>query len=66
MLFFWIFENNGPGGGVLARFFCSKGGGFALSLWPEGGNSPFQKIPRGFARGGWSGLELTDTLSKMA
>ena len=30
------------------------------------GNSPFQKNPRRFARGGggWSGLELTDTLAR--
>ena len=25
-------------------------------------NSPIKKLPGGFARGGWSGLELTDTL----
>ena len=30
-------ENNGPGGGVLARFFCPRDGDFALSLCPEGG-----------------------------
>ena len=26
------------------------------------GNSPIKKIARGFCPGGWSGLELTDTL----
>ena len=26
------------------------------------GNSPIKKLLGGFARGGWSGLELTDTL----
>ena len=31
-------ENNGPGGGVLARFFCPSDGDFALSLCPGGGN----------------------------
>ena len=33
----------------VSHFLCARGVG----------NSPFQKIPRGFARG-WSGLELTD------
>ena len=47
-------------GGVLARSFCPRGRGFTLSRCPGGGNSPFQKTPRGFA-GGISGLELTDT-----
>ena len=40
VFFCWIFENICPGvRGVLARFFLRVG------------NSPFQKIPRGFARG---------------
>ena len=69
----WIFENNCPGGGVLARFFCLRVWGFALSLCPRGGDSPFTK--KKFARGlpgggggggGWSGLELTDTLSLLS
>ena len=46
-VFFFLdfnFENNCPGGGVLARFLCFRGRRFALSLGPGGvGNSPFQK-----------------------
>ena len=53
-----MFENNCRGGGVLAQFFCPRGQGFALSLCPRGGDSPFQKS----SPGGWSGLELADTL----
>ena len=36
------------------------------SFLPGVGNSPIKKLPGGFARrgGGWSGLELTDTLIK--
>ena len=43
-----IVNNRGkcPLAGVLARFYTSEGWGFELF----------------FARGGWSGLELTDTL----
>ena len=58
MFFGWIFENNCPGGGVLVRFFCPRGRGFALSLCRGGGIRPFKKVPQGE----WSGLELTDTL----
>ena len=48
----WIFENNCPKGGVLARFFLPQRSGFALALCPGVGNSPFQKnspgvCPRG-------------------
>ena len=51
-----------PGGGVLEQFLRPNGRGFALSLCSGGGgNWPFQKIPWGLPRGGWSGLELTDT-----
>ena len=35
--FCWIFENNCLGGGVLARFFCPRGGGFAFPLCLGGG-----------------------------
>ena len=63
MLFCWIFENNCSGSGVLARFFCPRVRGFALSLCPRGGDSPFQKKIR---LGGWSALELTDTLSLLS
>ena len=48
--------------GFLARFFCPRGRGFGLSFCPRIGNTPFQKIPRGFAQGRWSGLALTDTI----
>ena len=34
--FFLDFENNRPGGGVLARFFCPRDRGFALSLCARG------------------------------
>ena len=50
-------ENNGPGGAVLARFFCPSDGDFALSLCPGGG-----ELAWGLAWRGWSGSELTDTL----
>ena len=66
MLFCWIFENNCLGGGVLARLFCPQVPGFALSLCPRGGDSPFQKKSSGVCLGGggeWSDLELTDALS---
>ena len=54
-----------PRGGVLAHFFCPRGEGFALSLCSRGWAFPFQKLfPGGLpGGGGWSGLELTDTLS---
>ena len=52
-----------PGGGDLARFFCPRGRDFALSLCPGGwGICPFKKFPGALPGGGWSGLELTDTL----
>ena len=57
-----------PGGGDLTRFFCPRGRDFALSLCPGGwGICSFKKFPgalprRGGGGGGWSGLELTDTL----
>ena len=60
-VFCWIFENNCPGGGVLARFFCPRGRGFALSLCPGGEEFAFSKKFPGGLLGGWSGLELTDT-----
>ena len=65
-LFCWIFEKKCPGGGVSARFFCPRGRGFALSLCPGGEELALSKnfpgvLPRG-GGGGWSGLELTDTL----
>ena len=47
-----------PEGGVLARFYSPEGGGFELFSCPEGGKfCPSKQLP-----GGWSGLELTDTL----
>ena len=49
------------GGGVLARFYGPGGGSFELYFCLGVGNSPIKNIARGFARGGWSGLELTDT-----
>ena len=53
-----------PRGRALARFYRPGGGGFELFFARRVGNSPIKKLPRGFARGGgWSGLELTDTLS---
>ena len=55
-------ENNGPGGGVLARFFCPRGGDFALSLCPGGGELALsKKFLGGLAREGGGGGELTDT-----
>ena len=43
-VFCWIFENNCPWGGV-----SSPGMGISHFLCAQGvGNSPFQKIPRGF------------------
>ena len=51
-----------PGDGVLARFIGPGGGGFELFL-PRGWRiHPSKKLPRDFARGGWSGLKLSDTL----
>ena len=48
-----------PRGGVLARFY-RPGGGILNSFLPGGGESSHQKNCPGK---GWSGLELTDTLS---
>ena len=56
----WISENNYPAGGVLTRFFCPRGRGFALSLCPEGEELALSKEFSGDFPGGWSGLELTD------
>ena len=53
-----------PLGGVLGRF-LGPGVGVSNSFFARGvGNSPLKKLPVGFARGGWSGLELTDTLAE--
>ena len=52
-----------PGGRGFSTIFLSQGSGFRTVFVPgRVGNLPFQKIPWGFAWGGWSGLELTDTL----
>ena len=56
----WIFENNCPGGGVLARFFYSRDRGFALSLCLGVGDSPFEKILRALPRGGGGGGDGQD------
>ena len=42
----------GPGDGVLARFFCPRSRGFALSLCPGCGEFALSKSSLGFARGG--------------
>ena len=56
VFFCWIFENNCPWG---ARFFCPRGSGFRTFFVPGGWEiHPFKEFP-----GGWSGLELTDTLT---
>ena len=47
-----------PLGGVLARFYRPGGGGFELLFSSGGGEFIHQKN----CPGGWSGLELTDTL----
>ena len=62
--FFYVFIVNNWGkclrGWGLARFSRPKGGGFELLFCLGVGNSPINtELP-----GGWSGLELTDTLSK--
>ena len=62
-VFCWIFENNCSRGWGFSTIFLSQGSGFRTVFVPgRVGNLPFQKIPWGFAWGGWSGLELTDTL----
>ena len=52
LLFYcWISENNCPGGGILARFFCPRDRGFALSLYQGGGKFGLsKKFPRGIVR----------------
>ena len=47
-----------PGGGFLLVFIGPGGGDFEPFSCPGVENSPIKKI----TRGGWSGLELTDTL----
>ena len=49
-----------PGSGVLARFHRPGGRGFELSFCPGDGEFAHQKNCPG---GGWSDLELTDTLN---
>ena len=59
-----------PGGRVLARFYWPGNGGFELLFCSGGGNSirSSKILPWGFAGGGggWSGLELTDTLATVS
>ena len=62
MFLWWIIEENAPGGGVLARFYRPGDWGFELFFCPGGGEFAHQKVARGFCPGGWSGLELTDSL----
>ena len=51
------------GVGFKLVFIGPGGGGFELLFCPGVGNSPIKKIAKGFCPGGgWSGLELTDTL----
>ena len=50
-----------PGGGLLVRFFCPWGRGFALLCARWLGIRPLKKLSGGLP-GGWSGLELTDAL----
>ena len=45
-----------------SSFYRPGGRGLELSFCPRGGEFAIKKIARGFCRGGWSGLELTDTL----
>ena len=47
-----IFENNGPGGGALARYFCLKDRGFAVSLCIGGGKIALSKHSPGVCLGG--------------
>ena len=47
--------------GVLAQFFCPRGGCFALSLCPGVGNSPFEKISPGVGPGDGQACRLTDS-----
>ena len=51
-----------PPGWDLSSFFRPGGGGFELFFARRVGNLPIKKLPVGFARGGWSGLEFTNTL----
>ena len=57
----WIIEKNAPGVGFYLVF-IGPGGGVLNFFCPGGGEFPIKKLPGGFAQGGWSGLELTDTL----
>ena len=59
MFLLLIIEENAPGGGVLARFY-RPGVGALNSFLPGGGLFAHQKN----CPGGWSGLELTDTLHR--
>ena len=59
--FFHVLKENARRGGVLARFHRPGGGGFELFFVRGSGIRPSKKLPGGFARVGWSGLELTDT-----
>ena len=54
-----------PGWGFIMTF-CLRGRGFALSLCQGGGELAYsKKFPSVWpGEGGWSGLELTDTLRK--
>ena len=52
-----------PGVGFYLVFVGPGVGGFEL-FFPGVGNLPIKRIARGFCPGGWSGLELTDTLQK--
>ena len=56
------FENNCPWGGNLARVFCPRGRGLALSLCSGDGEFPLSKNSPGVCPGECSGLELTNTL----
>ena len=60
-----IIVNNGekcPRGGVLSRIY-RPGGGVLNFFFARGwGIRPSKKIARGFCPGGWSGLELSDTI----
>ena len=54
-----------PRGRNLARFYRPGGGGFELFLCPGGGEFAHRKnCPRGLP-GGWSDLELADTLQQL-
>ena len=50
-IFCYIFKNNCPRGGVLARFICPKCRGFALFLCPGGGEFVLSKKSPGVCPG---------------